>query len=739
MGQDSRPEEDVAEGRAKFGGSRLLGDAAQETPGATPAEASCEKGCLRAETQGGSDEHVWAAGFVDFQFGEVRIQSDRFDRYQERDAQGRSTSRVVAQGNVVFQRGEERLAGDRLEMDLANGTAVLENAFGFVQPDVFVEATRIERLDAERYRIEGARFTSCSQPNPRWRFSAGSATLKRDERVVAKNVVFHVKSVPVLYLPIFYYPIREDQRSTGFLFPRFGFSSYRGYNVGSGFFWAMGRNYDQTFSLDYYSRFGSGYGHELRYVGLGVSNLTAQTTLFQRSDVDAWDYDLQWNGVQSLPGGFRTTLNARLFSSTAYQQRAQDSLNRASDRNQRANFTVQGRLLGQSIRLVADHNETFFGETSSRVNQRLPSLRVSRSSRRIGNTGIAFGYQAGAERLARGDEEVRVPYNRFDVAPSLSRPWATSFLQLDPKLEFRYTRYSSSVLEEGPVGPPINRSVFESNVDLRGPMFAKIFSLGGFVSPRFKHEIGPELTWTYRSAVEDFDTIPKFDGTDQLLGTNQLRYSLMQRLLAKRPDHSGRLTTFEMLSWRISQTYFQNIAAGQNEFDPNYSTAFFGPGDVPSHYSPLQSRFRLSPNREISASFDVEYDVNFKQLRSLGVGLDARYANGTLRMGWSKAERLAEVAEDRVTVRNTVRGAGSLDLWRDYVELAAAVDYDFTRKTLIRSSGRLRVGVQCCGLMVEMINFNYNQRTERQFRFALELANIGSFGFGTDGQGLGVQ
>src|SRR6185436_2020267 len=147
-------------------------------------------------------------------------------------------------------RGEERLAGDRLVMDLSNGRGSFENAVGFVEPGVFVEARRIERLDARNYRIEGGRFTSCAQPTPRWRFSSGSAALKVDDRITAKNVVFKVKQVPLLYFPYFTYPIRQDQRSTGILAPHFGHSQQRGWSVSEGFFWAMGRSLDQTFYLD---------------------------------------------------------------------------------------------------------------------------------------------------------------------------------------------------------------------------------------------------------------------------------------------------------------------------------------------------------------------------------------------------------------------------------------------------------------------------------------------------------
>src|SRR6185295_11037121 len=90
-------------------------------------------------------------------------------------------------------------------------------------------------------------------------------------------VVFRIKSVPAFYLPIMYYPIRDDQRSTGFLLPHLGYSSVKGYEFGAGFFWAMGRSFDQTFYTDHYSKIGWGFGHEFRYAAESPSRGTFRT------------------------------------------------------------------------------------------------------------------------------------------------------------------------------------------------------------------------------------------------------------------------------------------------------------------------------------------------------------------------------------------------------------------------------------------------------------------------------
>ena len=110
--------------------------------------------------------------------------------------------------------------------------------------------------------------------------------------------------------------------------------------------------------------------------------------------------------------------------------------------------------------------------------------------------------------------------------------------------------------------------------------------------------IGPEVNFLYRTRVDDFLSIPKFDGDDYLLGTNQVTYSLVQRLLAKRPSPSGKLVPYEFFNWRVYQTYYVKIANNQNSFDPNYSSSAFGPRASPDHNSPARlAHSRCGPRR----------------------------------------------------------------------------------------------------------------------------------------------
>jgi LPS-assembly protein len=694
--------------------------------------------------------HYEARGLVDLRLGAIRIQADKADVYEDPQPDGSVKRRIVAEGNVVFIRDQERLAGDRVEMD-ESGKGFFVNAVGFVEPGVFIEGRRVERVDDNTYLVEGGKFTSCGQPNPRWSFTATSARVEVDDKVVAKNSVLKVKGVPVFYAPYIYYPIRKDGRSTGFLFPHFGYSSYRGFTAGTGFFWAMGRSLDQTFYADTYSKVGYGFGHELRYTEESPSRGTFRTYLFDYKGSPAvldpgtgeviteatpatTDYDIDWNALQMIPGGIRATVSVRKYSNLSFNQRFQESFNRVTNRTEHWSASLEKDLKLAVLSASMDTTSTYFGSDYKRITGQLPGVSLRRFPRQVGWGGVVFGLEATANRLQYGDLNAVDHWSRFDLAPTVARPFRLSFLDFNPSVGYRYTRYGSTYgLDESGqnaiVGPALGRSFVETQMEMRGPIFSRVFDTPGFgYSERFKHTIGPEVAWTYRTRVQDFNSIPKFDGSDYFLGTNQIAYSLVQRFYAKRLGPTGRPQPYEFFNWRLTQTYYVQIADGQSNFDPNYSSSVYGPGLKPEHLSPLMSKMRLKPSSEFSVDFNVEYDVNFKQIRRESFIGNFNAPRVSLNGGWSRALRLAENPAERVVRAHTLRGSGSFEVLPKKLFLEGSADYDLFNHILWQTRGQLRYAVQCCGFTVEYVQYDWNGRSERQWRFNLELANVGSIG-----------
>ncbi len=688
--------------------------------------------------------HVEARGLVDLRVADVRVQADQADVFEEPQPGGGTRRRIVAQGNVVFIRGQERLSGDRLEMD-DTGKGVLDNAVGYLVSGVFVEARRIERLDADRYRVEGGTFTSCSQPNPRWEFTASRASVHVDDKITGTNALFKVKSVPVFYTPYIYYPISKSHRSTGFLLPSLGYTEARGFNLTTGFFWAMGRSADQTLTLDYYSKSGYGLGHEFRWVGSGSSRWTLHSVAYDLKNSSKYDYSIDWHVLQQLPGKLRLSAYVNRSSNLFFLQQYTTDFARMSSRTQNWSASIE-RSVGIGVLSASGQlTDVDFGTGSGLVNERAPSLTLRGVPRQLPG-GVVFAVSGSADRIRYGTRPVVNTWTRYDIGPSLSRPLHVSFLDFNPSLSYRYTRYGErTVLDEegnptldenGDVvkNPAIERSFWEASLSMTGPTFARVFDTPGFgYSPRFKHTIGPEVTWTYRTAVkpEDYEAIPKMDGQDWAAGTNQINYALVQRFYAKRRSASGKTVPYQFFSWRLGQGYYVQINQGQSNFDPNYSSSFYGPQYRPEHLGPLQSRMTLRPTPEYSVDYQLEYDVNFRQTRRMSVSANAMRPGFGLQATWSRSLLVSDDPSKRGIGGDSLRAGSSFDLFQSRLHLEGSAEYDLLKKTLWQMRASLHYSVQCCGFTVEHVRYNWSGQADKQWRFAIELANVGSLGTST--------
>ncbi len=127
----------------------------------------------------------------------------------------------------------------------------------------------VEKIGPKKYKIKNGGFTTCVQPTPRWNLSANER--RAEHRLTTRcssNAIFNVKDVPLLYLPVLYYPTKEEGRATGFLLPTYGRSSLTGQQFSNAFFWAINRSHDATIKHDWFSKGDQGLSSEYRYVTL---------------------------------------------------------------------------------------------------------------------------------------------------------------------------------------------------------------------------------------------------------------------------------------------------------------------------------------------------------------------------------------------------------------------------------------------------------------------------------------
>ena len=151
--------------------------------------------------------------------------------------------------------GLKPVAPGRAQLVYANG-----NPFRFT-------GRMVVKTGPQNYEVYDGTVTSCQLPRPDWVLSAAKFTVDEKE-ARARNSVFHLFNLPLLYLPYVTHPRRPEDRQSGFLIPVIGDSSSKGLTLGEQYYWAINRSTDLTVGTIYYSLRGWSQSARFQYKGL---------------------------------------------------------------------------------------------------------------------------------------------------------------------------------------------------------------------------------------------------------------------------------------------------------------------------------------------------------------------------------------------------------------------------------------------------------------------------------------
>lgn len=723
------------------------------------------------------ENHVRLVGEVEIDEEDYQFFADQVDVYLDE-------SRLVAVGNVVYAGDGGRVSGDRAEFHITERTATFYEAsgsvtlagedversmFGTQEPDMLFFGEVVEKLGPRTYRLTRGGFTSCVQPTPRWEMTASTLTLDLESHALLRNSVLKVKGVPVLYLPLMYYPIPREERATGFLMPTYGASTFRGQSLSNGFFWALGRSQDATFYHDWFPRSGQGRGAEYRYArGQGSQGyfrtyfLSERATTLRSGATELRfparrSYEARGSAVQRITNNLTARAQIDYFSDVTVQQQYQANIFAATSRERSLSGNVAGAWGLYQLSGTFELNETFFGVRESALWGAGPRVTFQQSQREIPATPFYFSFASEyahllrsstyAERVAPGvTEEVTVDsgLDRFDVNPVLQIPFTRwPFLTVDTSIGWRGTYWTESLdlgmggsrrsarqIEEG-----IIRSFFDLQSQITGPSFVKVWDTpdSGY-SERMKHLVEPWVILQRTSAVDDFDRIVQLEGTDSILGNvTQVRYGLTNRLYARVAQGGGASVAREILSVVVSQTYYTDADAAQ--YDRRFRTSFSD--TQPSNLSPVRLDVRTELTRDLSGSMRAEYDTEFMALRAISaegtVGIGGWMQTS---VGWSQRRFVAGLRgfDNRNRLDHYLNALTSLRTRDNSWGGSYSFHYDVQRGRYLQQRMLVYYNAQCCGISGELQTFNFRGLgsraripQDRRFSLSFTLAGLGTF------------
>jgi LPS-assembly protein len=668
---------------------------------------------------------------------------------------------VVATGNVLFENATNRIAADRLEFDTTTRTGTFFNAagtvsmanrvdrslFGTQEPDAMFRGEEIHKLGPDTYKIVHGAFTTCVQPTPRWEMVAGSVTLKVDDHALMTNALLRVKGVPVLYLPIFYYPVQEDDRATGFLIPVYSSSTIRGQSISNAFFWAISRSQDATFMHDWYSKTGQGIGGQYRYE-LGAGNranaelnlLNEHPAEYQQSDgsvrtTEASRTFLMRGGLsQALGAGLHARANVNYTSSLAVQQKYQQDILQTTNRNRNIGGNVTGNWQEYVMSATFEKNDTFYEEDNYTTTGGLPRITFSRGERPIGKSKIYFGVNSEYvtqiwQSVVQGVTTIDKGLTRLDVNPVVRIPFTKwPFLSVNSSVSWRDTYWTESLNPAGVQIPEgVNRRFFDMQARITGPVFNRIFDTpnNGYAT-KFKHVIEPTLTIQHITAIDVFNRIVPIDGIDQIPGSvTKLIYGVNNRLYAKKQ------TSREIVGLSISQTYYSDARASQ--FDPNYQSSYTQA--KPSTLSPVRVQARVSPTDRFQTDFATEFDSTAHTFTTFTTSGSYNSSRFQVTGGWSERRFIPglpgfdniALANHDINATTTIRNPGN------HLGGTYSFNYDLRNDNFRQQRILAFYNAQCCGINIEYQTYNLGGASsfvvtqDHRFNLSFTLAGIGTF------------
>ncbi|HEY6360421.1 MAG TPA: putative LPS assembly protein LptD [Vicinamibacterales bacterium] len=689
------------------------------------------------------------------------------------------TNTIAASGNVVFTNPEGRIAAERIEFDWNTGRATFHQAsgimslgatvdraqFGNQDPDVYFYGDTIEKLSARQYKITRGGFTTCVQPTPRWEVTSGSVTINLDEYAIARNMVLRVKGVPLIFLPVIYYPIQDDERATGILMPTYGASTLRGQSLSNAFFWAIGRSQDATLFHDWFTRTGQGMGAEYRYQSSASSygnmrlyRLAQNETQYTENGVvttlpENTSFQVQGSMVQTLGDTVRARGRVDYFSSITTQQLYQQNMYYATSASRVIDGGISAGVGWLSASAQYLRHEIFGSSTRSTVYGSTPRVTAIVAPQRLpglpfyGSVNSDFAYLP-YRNLINGVITVDNSLGRVNLAPALRAPLSRlTYLSVVQTATSQTTYYTRSLDASGRMGSDsLVRQMMSLRTDVIGPVFTKIWDTPTSTSTeRMKHVIEPVFALDYVTEIDNQAQVPRLSDVSDFIvgGAAKFIYGLNNRFFYRgRPVNGAPGTTREFVTVGVQQTFYTDPLSSR--YDTTYVSATGRPNLV--DLSPVALTVRMSPNALADASARLEYDVTGNGLQILTTGSTLQLIPPAPAGLPARPSLSANVAYSRYRYSpaqptNSYLTASTTSRWLEgRVGGTYAVSWDIARGYIQGQSMMASYMAQCCGLQADFQFYNLPPGSpipsDRRFNFSFVLAGLGTFSnfFGAFGQ-----
>ena len=762
--------------------------------------------------------------------GKVKVDYGTYTIHADHATYNSDTGEVEGEGNLLLEGGpnNEHIEASRGKYNLQDETGRFEDASGsvgfrlksrravFTTTNPFFFTGRVvEKLGPDHYMVTDGTVTTCELPRPKWEFAAHRVNIEVGGHATIYHSNFRLEGVPILYFPFATHPLQKNPRQSGFLVPSIGRSSTRGNTAGESIFWAINRSMDLLAGAEYFSK--RGWAPDAEFRARPTDNSFADLTYYSVFDrglnectalnpciVNQGGTEVRLNTEGEFTHNFRSVANIDYLSSYVFRLAFSDVFAQAVNSEVRSQAflsnTTGGLFINGAMSRYQDFQSTTPGDVITILHA--PGGEVSSVDQRLWGTPFHGSFDADAEGLSRSEPGFRTAplVGRFDLSPAISLPRLFRGWVFRPELALRDTIYTQQLVPaEGTtltgvgtaISNTLNRKSLEGSVEVRPPAIDRIFDRE-ILGRKWKHVVEPRIVYDFVTGVNNFDQVLRFDERDILSDTNEVEYSVVNRLYAKRtsprdekcptegmpalivggapaPSHvpwerggtplanpqsnlqqtsaqpgSPRTclrqpATREIVSWELAQKYFLDPTFG-GALVRGRSNVFTSTVDLTGiafltelrHLSPLISRLRIGTTRSSDLEWDADYDFLAGRMNSSTFLFNYHAGLFTVGAGDAFLHVPGETTSTSVS-------PSKFNQFRTVLGYGSSNKRGFSGATNLGFDavlGQVQYGAvqltykwDCCGVDVEYRRFALaSVRNENQYRFTFSLANVGAFG-----------
>lgn len=516
-----------------------------------------------------------------------------------------------------------------------------------------------------------ATYTTCAPTHPSWQISAGNIVLDQHEGMgTAYNAMLRFYNLPVLYVPIYSFPI-DNRRKTGFLTPDVSYASTNGIEIGLPYYWNLAPNYDLTTTPRYIETRGFQLNSLFRFLagpnsgGQVYLSIAPNDTAFGQfrndtlanpppapagvdltpylNDLRTYDnfrgflhlneygqFDNNWSG--SLQLNYVTDDYFFQDFGTAYSDIVANQLaNQANINYQNEHWSFIGLLQGyQTLHIIGQDANPALDQYT-----RLPELDLSGdyadvwrgTDFSLGAQSVNFTYNSNFDPTT-----FEMPVGeRLHLRPTLSRPFYGSAGYITPQISLDSTSYAAQLA--APDGTD-NRPDFSASRNL--PIIDVDSGLYFDRSIRWDQHsylatLEPRLFYLYvplnnQDKYPNFDSellpftfpqlfdVNRFTSYDRLENANQLSFGLTSRVLNSNNSQQ---------KFKLDFGFGYYLQSPQVCLDPtDCETSTFQYVSPNAHLTPLVGQLTYYPWQDWSMSGSYAYDASLGATNNAQVSLN---------------------------------------------------------------------------------------------------------------------